>query len=258
MHLRLCLIALTLAAVAHADELTKSVQNSLKDQGFFYGEVTGVNGPETATAVKRYQIRNGLEVTGTITKETLEALGVGGESPTPSTVPPPPKSTKAPPPTAAPVQRDNRTPNNLRKDDTVQRSDRDFLNRQQPGTSIPIEPPANLPPSGGGAYAHLFAQTPFASAPLEVQQSAIKQAQRYLQKLDMYDDSVDGQPNPALEEGILQYQRFIRLPLTGQLDLETLAAMRLLPGRGSVPSRSERPSVRMVPGSKPLRGVWIQ
>src|SRR4051812_44213383 len=76
----------TLAAVscltlaASADELTRSVQTELKNQGFYYGEVNGLNSPETAAAIKRYQIRNGLEATGTLTGDTIEALGIKGAS----------------------------------------------------------------------------------------------------------------------------------------------------------------------------------
>ena len=85
----------------------------------------------------------------------------------------------------------------------------------------------------------------------------MRKAQQFLRGLDFYHASIDGEPGPALEEGLLSYQRFIALPLSGQLDLETLAAMHLLPGRGGAPAQSANPSVRTVPG-KPLKGVWIK
>jgi len=44
------------SASAWGDELTRSVQQKLKDQGFFYGEATGQPGSETDAAVRRYQI----------------------------------------------------------------------------------------------------------------------------------------------------------------------------------------------------------
>ncbi len=254
MHLRLLSLALVFAAAAHADELTKSVQGALKEQGFFYGEVSGASGPETAAAVKRYQIRNGLEVTGSLTKETLESLGLAGEAPTP--VAPPPVTAKP----ATPVERapEARPPANLRKDNAVQEKDRDFLRRETPPQPRDDEdlrrPPA---PAASGPYGRIFAGTPYASAPLQVQQDTIKRAQRFLRDLSFFREDSDGVPGPALEEGILGYQRFIALPLTGQLDLETLAAMRLLPGRGGAPAQSANPKVRTVPG-KPLKGVWIK
>lgn len=251
----LLLVCLSLlVASVRADELTKSVQSVLKEQGFFYGEATGASGPETAAAVKRFQIRNGLEVTGTFTKETLDALGLGGEPAAPAPVEPAPKA-------AAPIERQPEPPPpvNLRKDNSVQEKDRDFLRRETPPATarVPAEPPMRRAPTPSGPYGHVFAQTPYASAPIEVQQDTIKRAQRFLRELSFYRESIDGQPGPALEEAILGYQRFIALPLTGQLDLETLAAMRLLPGRGGAPAQSANPKVRTVPG-QPLKGVWIK
>ena len=73
---RIVLLLLLSVAVLHADELTKNVQKELKDLGFFYAEVNGTNGPETTAAIRRFQIRNGFEVTGTLTKETLKGLGL--------------------------------------------------------------------------------------------------------------------------------------------------------------------------------------
>ena len=63
-----------------ADDLTRAVQQQLKDQGFFYGAVDGRGGEETAAAIRRYQIRNGLKVTGQLNDETLHALGMARES----------------------------------------------------------------------------------------------------------------------------------------------------------------------------------
>jgi hypothetical protein len=141
----------------------------------------------------------------------------------------------------------------LRRNPTQQDSDREFLKKQPPSQPPGLDrepaPDTTPPASGGGGYAHIFARTPYATAPLEVQQSTIRRAQKFLRELGFYREPITGEPGPATEEAVLGYQRFIRLPLTGQLDLETLAAMRLLPGRGGAPMRP--------PGSRPLRGVLI-
>src|SRR6516225_11291369 len=81
----LCLVA-TLCAVrsAQADEAIRSLQQTLKDQGFYYGNVTGENSAETTAAVRRYQIRNGLQVTGQMNPETLHSLKVNSNSAAPS------------------------------------------------------------------------------------------------------------------------------------------------------------------------------
>src|SRR5215467_10709985 len=72
----LCLVA-TLCATAfvQADQTIQSLQQTLKDKGLYYGSVTGEKNAETAAGIRRYQIRNGLTVTGEINDETLRSLG---------------------------------------------------------------------------------------------------------------------------------------------------------------------------------------
>jgi len=244
---------LVLATAASADELTKSVQAELKNQGFYYGEVTGLNSAETAAAIKRYQIRNGLEATGTLTQDTLEALGIKGASSAPPALEPPRAQRPTLPAERAPSATRKDGPVDLRRDKTQQDKDREYVQRDQPDAAPRSQTAPPPVATGGGEYGRVFARTPYASAPLEVQESTVRKAQRFLRDLDFYRESLDGRPGPELEEALLSYQKFIRLPLPGRLDLETLSAMRLLPGRGGAPVR---PVIRPVPG-RPLRGVWI-
>src|SRR6201993_5174401 len=62
--------------LTRADQLVESVQQALKDQGFYYGEVTGEANANLTAAIRRYQIRNGLQVTGELNSETLRSLGI--------------------------------------------------------------------------------------------------------------------------------------------------------------------------------------
>jgi peptidoglycan hydrolase-like protein with peptidoglycan-binding domain len=241
-----------LSVSARADEKTQNAQTELKSEGFFYGEVDGNLTPETSSAIKRYQIRNGLEVTGTLTQQTLEALGLGG--------------TKAPPATTAPIPRapleksEVPPPTTLRQPETIEESDRQFLRKDDPSTR-PENPPVAPPPPPGPAapagedYAALFARTPFATAPAQVQQSTLRKAQSYLAGEGVYRERIDGLPSSELEEALLTYQRRARLPLTGRLDLETLSKMHLLPGRGGPPLQPFYGRER-VP-AKTYRGVWV-
>ena len=63
-----------------ADDLTRAIQQRLKDQGFYYGEVDGQGGDETSAAIRRYQIRYGLRVTGQLNDETLHSLHLSRDS----------------------------------------------------------------------------------------------------------------------------------------------------------------------------------
>src|SRR5205814_5085582 len=61
-------------ATIRADEVIAKAQQALKDQGFYYGEVTGEKNTATGDAIRRYQIRNGLAITGELNDETVRSL----------------------------------------------------------------------------------------------------------------------------------------------------------------------------------------
>src|SRR5881398_1764917 len=84
-------IALCAVGSVRADQTIQSVQQALADQGFYYGNVTGEKTVETTAAIPRYQIRNGLQITGEINPETLRSLNVASNS-----VSSPPRTTKSP------------------------------------------------------------------------------------------------------------------------------------------------------------------
>ena len=73
---------LAFVSVARADEAIANAQQALKDQGFYYGEITGRKDADTTAAIRRYQIRNGLKVTGELNNETQRSLRVTGTTST--------------------------------------------------------------------------------------------------------------------------------------------------------------------------------
>lgn len=78
-----CLVAtLTAAGFLRADDTVRAVQTRLKAGGFYFGEITGDYDKDTAAAVTRYQIRNGLQITGKLDEQTAYALGVSEIKPT--------------------------------------------------------------------------------------------------------------------------------------------------------------------------------
>jgi peptidoglycan hydrolase-like protein with peptidoglycan-binding domain len=54
----------------------RAVQTKLRDGGFYFGEIDGTYSSELAASLGRYQIRNGLPITGQLDVETAKALGV--------------------------------------------------------------------------------------------------------------------------------------------------------------------------------------
>jgi peptidoglycan hydrolase-like protein with peptidoglycan-binding domain len=60
-------------------EQGREVQRRLHAAGHYEGNIDGIVGPQTTTAIRDFQRTNQLPVTGTLTPETANALGVGYE-----------------------------------------------------------------------------------------------------------------------------------------------------------------------------------
>src|SRR5438046_8712968 len=74
------LVLLGSVALVRGDQMIESVQQALKDQGFYYGEMTGETNANLTAAIRRYQIRNGLAVNGELNSETLRSLGINSSA----------------------------------------------------------------------------------------------------------------------------------------------------------------------------------
>src|SRR5881398_168462 len=76
---RILLFALSLglafAGSICADDNVRTVQEKLRDGGFYSGEIDGAYSSELAAALTRYQVRKGLAVTGQLDVDTSDALG---------------------------------------------------------------------------------------------------------------------------------------------------------------------------------------
>jgi peptidoglycan hydrolase-like protein with peptidoglycan-binding domain len=70
------LISLCFFDTVKADPQVAAVQRALKSHVLYLGEVTGEIDDATAAAITRFQARRGLEVTGELNGETLQALGL--------------------------------------------------------------------------------------------------------------------------------------------------------------------------------------
>src|SRR4029077_15825159 len=58
-----------------ADENVRAVQEKLRGGGFYQGEIDGAYSSQLSAALTRYQIRNGLPITGQLDEDTSKALG---------------------------------------------------------------------------------------------------------------------------------------------------------------------------------------
>src|SRR5438093_13559266 len=91
------LIVLGAVMLIRADQLVERVQQALKDQGFYYGEVTGEMNANVTAAIRRYQIRNGLQVSGQLNTETLQLLKIDSSASAPTGAKPASPRPAAPP-----------------------------------------------------------------------------------------------------------------------------------------------------------------
>ncbi|HXP35213.1 MAG TPA: peptidoglycan-binding domain-containing protein [Chthoniobacterales bacterium] len=245
MKLRIAVVVLVaaLAAVARADQVVQNVQQALKDQGFYYGEVTGEKDADTTAAIRRYQIRNGLQISGDLNDETLKSLGVESSgaraivkaSPTRAPAAPETSDLRAEP-------RESSAPTNPLTGQPFPepQQDRQLLARPD-YDAVPARPAEN------------FAGTPFESAPPQVQRNVIISAQSILARRGLYRGAIDGAASPDLDFSLRAYQARARLPVTGRLDLDTLAALELLPGAHTPIYVPRRRPLR----EAPVRGEWI-
>jgi peptidoglycan hydrolase-like protein with peptidoglycan-binding domain len=228
--------------LARADQMIESVQQALKDQGFYYGEITGQTSSDLTAAIRRYQIRSGLQVNGQLNSETLQSLGINSSaSAQPAAKPASPSPALPRPGDQSTIEGANMTPAPV---EPLPNAPQD----QQVYPSNPVAP--GIPAAG------VLARTPFEAAPPEVQRNVIVSAQIALARRGLYQGEVNGIYGPAMELSLRAYQALAKLPVTGRLDLQTLAALRLLPKPREPfydPSRRRwRP-----PPDPPVHGQWV-
>ena len=223
------LIFLGSVMFVQADQLIERVQQALKDQGFYYGEVSGETSANLTAAIRRYQIRNGLQVSGELNNETLQSLGIDSSGSAHST-------TKAASPSpAAPARPDEESP--AETGNTTPAPPVQGFGSTPPDQQVyPSNPMPHV--SAGG----VLAGTPFETAPPPIQRNVIVSAQIALARRGLYREEINGVYGPAMEFSLRAYQAQRQLAVTGRLDMETLAALRLLPGeRGPFPYIPRRP-----------------
>jgi peptidoglycan hydrolase-like protein with peptidoglycan-binding domain len=250
-----------------ADEVLRHVQQELRDQGFYYGSIDGSPGDETTQAIRRYQIRNGLGVTGQLNDETRKSIerteaavakgpassSSSRHSARPGTdedrqyaeATPPPLAGNAPAPAPEPAPVFRSAPHPPPETDSGDENDSPAV-QQPPGRPDLRVPPGGAaqppqPPPGGvvpsAALTSMFERTPYEFAPPPVQAEVLRRAQATLLRDGFYDGPADGVPGPRTSEALSNLQEVSHVRTTGRLDVQTLAILRLLPRGQPVPRR---------------------
>jgi peptidoglycan hydrolase-like protein with peptidoglycan-binding domain len=181
-----------------ADHTIRSLQQTLKDQGFYYGTVTGDKSAETAAAIRRYQIRNGLQVTGELNEETLHSVNSNSSSVA---------SASQPASKPAAIQ-----PNSVRPNAGARLSQ----SSPPPSFNQPNRPLETNPPYSAGFYQ---------SVPLRINPRMIAGAQYQLMSRGYYRGRVNGKYGSRTAFAVRAFQSSAGLPPTGRLDIETVKAL---------------------------------
>ncbi len=213
-------VVLSFVGTVRADETIQSVQQALTDQGFYYGNVTGEKSAETTAAIRRYQIRNGLQVNGEINSETLRSLNVRSNS------------TSSPRGTSnfAVTQPTPSRPNyNSRP--ALDSSSRSYNE------------------SGRRVENQVLLGTPSGSAPPEMHMRMVAEVQRQLGSRGYYRGGIDGRYGRGTAFAVRAFQSYSGISPSGQIDLRTLEALGL-PGESLTYLQS-------APGGYESR-VWVQ
>src|SRR6266404_5863886 len=230
MRLRIAiLILLTSVGPLWADQAIQNVQQALKDQGFYYGEITGTKDADTTAAIRRYQIRNGLQVTGDLNEETLRSVNSSSNSVALASQP-------ASKPAA--IQ-----PNSVRPDASTR------LSQSSP------------PPSFNQSNRALETNPPYSasfyqSAPPRVNRRIIAGAQYQLMSRGYYRGRVDGKNGSRTAFAVRAFQSSAGIPPTGRLDVETLKALGSSDADVAYLAPAPRHYEAWIPVTKFKHGKW--
>jgi peptidoglycan hydrolase-like protein with peptidoglycan-binding domain len=242
-------LSVLLAGSLFADDLTRAVQQQLKDQGFFYGNVDGRDSSETSAAIRRFQIRYGLKVTGQLDDPTLRSLGVA-------------RNSSGPVATSRKDWNWNEFSKRPSNDDSQPQTNRRYADPDSSDLDEAPEPvPAPRTRYHHDSYYGLFAGTIYERAPEQVQENVLVAIQGELSKRGFFRSVIDGQPGQATSDAVARLQQTEDLPVTGRLDEETLNELRALPGQRNGPPQmpDSRPrDFQRTPGGEPIyRGVPV-
>jgi len=223
------LLVVCVAGLVRADQTTQSVQQALKEQGFYYGNVTGGKSAETTAAIRRYQIRNGLQVTGDIDPETLRSLDVNSKSASSS----------------QPISKSAVTQSNNARPAETPPIDQNSL--PQPPSAADRQPDTN--PTFPGA--------PYQSAPRRISKRiVIGEVQRQLMSRGYYRGSIDGRYGRRTAFALGAFQLQSGLPPTSRLDMPTLNALGLSNANMTYAQSPPRQYENWVPITKFKHGKW--
>lgn len=202
--------------------LAVAVQQALIRRGLYNGAADGVIGPRTTAAILFFEQTEGLPETGAVTEDLLKRLAEGA----------PPAETTAATSAAAPLAATPET-------DAVAAAIRSLpvpvsRPRAAENAAKPVKATGGTDdlaslirasegkPAGEKAPARNTASAPAPTADPAV----ISQIQAGLRRMSYQNGDPDGVAGPGTRAAIRQFQKYYRLPITGQPSVEVLAKLK--------------------------------
>ena len=221
--------SLCVAGLVQADQTTRFLQQTLKQQSFYYDTVTGEKSEETTAAIRRYQIRNGLKVTGEVNEETTRSLDSSSNS------------------VAAVSQRSSKSAasplSSVRPD-----ANSSFSQTSSPPAISQTDRPLTTNPSYSASF--------YQSVPPRVNRRTIAAAQYQLMRRGYYRGRIDGSYGPETAFGLRAFQSSGGLVPTGRLDMQTLDALGLSGADLAYAAPAAPLSETWIPVRKFKHGKW--
>jgi peptidoglycan hydrolase-like protein with peptidoglycan-binding domain len=220
-------LATCVAGLVRADQTIQSVQQALKEQRFYYGNVTGEKSADTTAAIRRYQIRKGLQVTGEIDAETIRSLHLDSPLAARSETTAKPAVTQ---------------PKSVRPDENA------WLGR-------------NPAPESPGKVDRQFETNPGLSRPdrstlRQLKAHIVAEVQYQLGSGGYYRGRIDGRYGRRLASAVRAFQLVTGLPPTGRIDPMTLGALGVSDANLAYLEPAPRPSESRVPVVEFKHGKW--
>ena len=210
-----------------SQDKVRQAQMALKNEGFDPGPIDGIMGPMTMTALRNYQSHNQLQVTGTLTPETENALLQGA--------------------TAGTTRRGSLSPrssNDQNQQPTYGQQQPYSQTQQQPYNEADQQPnPQNDQQTSGDISSQTQPQTgqtqqSTTESEYSTRESSgansqaavsdvedVKQIQQQLADLQYDPGEINGMMSAQTQQAIREFQYLNNLPVTGTLDEQTKIAL---------------------------------
>jgi peptidoglycan hydrolase-like protein with peptidoglycan-binding domain len=187
----------------------RQVQTRLNQMGYFSGNIDGVWGPETQTALRNFQQSKNLQVTGQLNEQTARALGVENYARAGST---------------AGSEGQGMAQNQIRESNTPSGQRQQSGAQQQASNTSGVQEPQQ---SGRQQSTQSSARDNTQTQMVVLTQQDVRQLQRKLNNMGYDAGQVDGIWGPRTQGAVRNFQQAKNLQASGRLNEQTMDALDL-------------------------------